>query len=295
MTQTILKKIAAGKILISDGAMGTELQKRGLVTGECPESLNVTHPDIVAKIHEDYYSAGSDLVETNSFGGNRFRLVRHNAADKVREYNRQAARVARQVCPAGKYVAGSIGPTGEMLEPFGLAPLDEAFSAFAEQAEALAEGGVDILFVETMIAIEEAVTAVKAAKKTGLPVAATMTFESADAGLRTSWGVDVPTALQQLIYAGADIVGTNCGNGMHITLAVIREMLPLSENPLLAQPNAGMPELNDNIVSYRETPSAMQPGYEELLKAGISIIGGCCGTTPEHIKMIHKLRAAIGR
>jgi len=295
MPQTILERIARGELLLSDGAMGTELQKRGLVTGECPESLNVTHPDIIAKVHEDYYSAGSDLVETNSFGGNRFRLIRHNAEDKVHEYNVQAARIARQVCPPVKFVAGSIGPTGEMLEPFGLISLDEAFEAFVVQAEALAEGGVDIFFVETMIAIEEAVTAIKAAKKTGLPVAASMTFENTDAGLRTSWGVDVPTALQQMIEAGADIVGTNCGNGMHVTLAVIREMLPLSGKPLLAQPNAGMPELKDNKISYRETPSAMEPGYTELLKAGISIIGGCCGTTPEHIKLIHQLRAAAGR
>jgi 5-methyltetrahydrofolate--homocysteine methyltransferase len=277
-------------ILLCDGAMGTELQKRGMPTGVCPEEYNVTHPEIVQGIYRDYYDAGSDLVETNTFGANRARLAMHGFAHRTAEFCAASARLAREVCPAGKFVAGSMGPTGEVIEPLGPRTVLEAGDIFAEQAMALAEGGVDVIFVETMMAPEEAEIAIRAAKeKTGLPVVATMTFEMGKAGLRTMWGVDVASAVQRLTDAGADVIGANCGRGFDEMLAIIHEMRPLTKKPIIAQSNAGIPEWVDEVLVYKETPQLIQPQVEKLLRAGVNILGGCCGTGPEHIRMMRKL------
>ena len=282
-----LEKLSSGIILVSDGAMGTELQRRGMKPGICPEEMNVTHPEIVQAIHKDYYDAGSDLVETNSFGGTSICLSSHQFENRVRELNKKAAENARAVCPPGKFVAGSVGPTGRILEPFGDLSLQNAYDAFAEQIEALAEGGVDLLVIETMMSIEEAETAVRAAKeKTNLPVAATMTFES---GLRTMWGVDIETAVQRLTDAGTNILGSNCGRGFDEMIEVVRSMKSLTSIPILAQANAGLPEVVDGKNVYKETPEIVSPKVERLLAAGVNIIGGCCGTNPAHIKEIRKI------
>lgn len=284
--------MASGIILISDGAMGTELQKRGSNPNSCPEELNFAQPELIQAIHRDYYEAGSDLVETNSFGANRIRLSLHQLEDRVEDFAKKAAELARGVCPKGKYVAGSIGPTGEVLEPMGTLTLEDAYDAFVQQAKALAEGGVDILFVETMMSIEEAETAVKAAKEsTNLPVSATMTFEAGPAGLRTMWGVDIKTAVERLTLAGADIIGSNCGRGFDEMIEVVKEMRPLTDKPILAQANAGIPEWVNGVSVYKETPEVILPKAEQLLRLGVNIIGGCCGTGPEHIRAIHKLVA----
>lgn len=286
----ILELLSSGKILLSDGAMGTELQKRGMKSGVCPEELNVTNPEIIQAIHKDYYDAGSDIVETNSFGGNRARLAFHKMEDRVKELAFAAAKNARTVCPAGKFVAGSVGPTAQILEPLGDLSEAKAYDYFGEISEALAEGGVDILFVETMMSIEEAEIAVRAAKKkTSLPVSATMTFEAGAAGLRTMWGVDVQTAVNRLTDAGADIIGSNCGKGFDEMIQVVKEMRPLTRLPILAQANAGLPELINGINIYKETPGIILPKAKQLLMLGVNIIGGCCGTGPEHIKELRRL------
>lgn len=290
MAQTILQRIANGEVLLSDGAMGTELQKRGLKQGECPEALNVNNPEIVLSIHRDYYEAGSDIVETNSFGGTRPRLAHFGFEDQVHLFNRKAAELAKSVCPPGRYVAGSIGPTSEMLEPFGTLSVQQAKDYFKEQAEALAEGGVDIFFIETMNTLEEIGAAVEAAKEIGsIPVVASMTYEMSPTGVHTNWGVDVPSAVRFLEDAGADIIGANCGNGIDVILEVIRQMRPLTSLPLLAQPNAGLPELENNVVVYRETPESIKDKYKELLDMQVSILGGCCGTNPAHVNMMRRL------
>lgn len=290
MKRNILQQLNSGIIFLSDGAMGTELQKRGTGTGSCPEELNFTQPELIQAIHKDYYDAGSDLVETNSFGANRIRLSLHQMEDRVEDFARRSAELAREVCPKGKYVAGSIGPTGEVLEPMGTLTLSDAYDAFAQQAKALASGGVDIIFVETMMAIEEAEAAVKAVKdKTGLPVAASMTFELGASGIRTMWGVDTKTAVERLSAAGADILGSNCGRGFDEMIEVIKEMRSLTQKPILAQANAGIPDWVDGVSVYKETPEVILPKAETLLKLGVNIIGGCCGTGPEHIRAIHKL------
>lgn len=176
------------------------------------------------------------------------------------------------------------------MEPLGPLTAEDAYNAFAEQAEALADGGVDIIFVETMMSIEEAEVAVKAAKdKTSLPVCASMTFEAGPAGIRTMWGVDIQTGIERLSAAGADILGSNCGRGFDEMLLVIKEMRPLTDKPILAQANAGIPEWVDGVSIYKETPEVTAPKAEELLKLGINILGGCCGTGPEHIREMRKL------
>ncbi len=285
-----LEQLQSGKIFASDGAMGTELQKRGMPVGVCPEEFNVTHPEIVQAIYKDYYDAGSDLVETNTFGANRSRLALHGFEDRVREFCMKAVELARAVRPAGKFIAGSMGPTGDLIDPLGPRTVQETYDIFSEQAEALAEGGADVLFVETMMAAEEAEIAVRAAKeKTKLPVAATMTFELGKAGLRTMWGVDVKTAVSRLTDAGADIIGSNCGRGFDDMIAIVREMRPLTLKPIIAQSNAGIPDWVDGISVYKETPEIIEPKAKELLNLGVNILGGCCGTGPGHIRKMRQL------
>ena len=290
MKTNIMELVNQGRVLLSDGAMGTELQKRGLKQGECPELLNIDRPEIVQSIHQDYYQAGSDIVETNSFGGTRARLEKYNLADKAYLLNKRAAELAREVCPQGRFVAGSIGPTGELLEPFGELSVDRAQDYFKEQAEALAEGGVDIFFIETMISLEEMGAAIAAVKKaTDLPVAATFTFELSPNGAHTNWGVDVPGAVKFLSEAGVDIIGSNCGEGVDVILQVVREMRELTDMPVLAQPNAGLPEIKDHLIVYHETPESMEGKLRALLNLNISILGGCCGTGSAHIRMMRGL------
>lgn len=292
-TQDILEHLAAGATLLCDGGMGTALQKAGMPTGTCPEEYNISHPDVVRSIYSAYFAAGSDIVETNTFGANRSRLALHNFESRVEEFCRKSAELAREVCPAGKYVAGSIGPTGDILEPLGTRQVQEATEFFGEQAEALAAGGVDLIFVETMMAAEEAEIAIAAAKtKTGLPVVATMTFELGKAGLRTMWGVDVPTAVQRLTAAGADVIGANCGKGFEEMIEIVKEMRPLTTKPIIAQSNAGIPEWVDGESVYKETPESIRPKAEQLLGLGVNILGGCCGTGPEHISMMRELLSA---
>ncbi|MCX6151357.1 MAG: homocysteine S-methyltransferase family protein [Ignavibacteriales bacterium] len=290
MSKNILELLSSGIILVSDGAMGTELQKRGMKPGTCPELLNATDPELIRAIHKDYFDAGSNIVETNSFGGSRARLAMHQLENRISELAKLAAENAKIVCPPGKFVAGSVGPTGNILEPLGDLSLDKAYDIFAEQLEALAEGGVDIIFIETMMAIEEAEIAVKAAKeKTNLPVAATMTFEAGQSGLRTMWGVDITTAVERLTSAGADIIGSNCGRGFDEMIEVVKAMRSLTSLPILAQANAGIPELINGINVYKETPELISAKVEYLLNERVNIIGGCCGTGPQHIKAIRLL------
>jgi 5-methyltetrahydrofolate--homocysteine methyltransferase len=288
--QNLLKILSSQKILLGDGAMGTELQKRGLPNGGCPEEFNVTHPEIVQGIYLSYYNAGSDIIETNSFGGNRSRLKMHAFVSRVAEFNRRAAELAHEVCPDGKFVGGSMGPTGDIIEPLGELSQQAAFDIFAEQAEALAEGGADVIYVETMMAPEEAEIAIRAVKeRTGLPVIGTMTFELGKAGLRTMWGTDVAGAVQRLTDAGADIIGANCGRGFDEMIAIVEEMRPLTNKPIIAQSNAGIPELVNGVPTYKQTPEMVKPHAERLLKLGVNILGGCCGTGPAHIKMMREL------
>jgi 5-methyltetrahydrofolate--homocysteine methyltransferase len=285
-----LSSLNSKRILLCDGAMGTELQRRGLKVGDCPEEYNLSHPEMIQAIHRDYFDAGSDMVETNTFGANRLRLKFYGLENQVRKINLASVKNAKEVCPKDKFIAGSVGPLGEILEPLGSISENYAYEIFSEQSKILEEGGVDIIFIETMMAIDEAVVALKAAKDiTSLPVAVSMTFELGKTGLKTPWGVDIPTAVKELTSAGADIIGSNCGKGFDEMMQVIDEMKKLTTRPILTQSNAGIPDLLDGNLHYKETPEMIAPKVLELLNSGVNIIGGCCGTNPLHIKKMREL------
>ncbi|MBI4842276.1 MAG: homocysteine S-methyltransferase family protein [candidate division NC10 bacterium] len=278
------------EVLVFDGAMGTMLFEAGLVDGACPELWNETHADIVRTIHEAYFDAGSDFVETNTFGGTRLKLQAYGLADRTRELNVLGARLARSVCPPGKYVAGSIGPTGHLpdtFEPLGDTSEEEFYANFREQALALAEGGVDLFAIETMMYPEEAVIAIRAAREsTGLPVMCTMFFqwEKDQNRDRTMWGTSPEEAARILFEAGADVVGCNCGDGgPGRAAAIIQAMRGVSDGLLITYPNAGLPRIQGGRTIYELPPDEMAAGYPPILDAGANIVGACCGSTPTHI------------
>jgi len=285
---SLLARIQSGETLISDGATGTFLQQQGLRPGECPEALNVTAPQVIGGMAAAYFAAGSDLVLTNSFGGNVFRLRRCGYGDRVEEFNRLAATLARSATPPGRFVVGSIGPTGEFAEPLGDLSVEAMGEAFAEQAQSLVAGGVDGLLVETMTALDEAVLAVRMARdQTNGPVLATMVFTRGRRGWATTMGVTPERAVNALLDAGADVVGANCGNGIVPMVELARLLRALTAAPLLIHANAGIPEYREGSVVYPETPEVMAPLFLDMQRIGINILGGCCGTMPAHIQALH--------
>jgi 5-methyltetrahydrofolate--homocysteine methyltransferase len=285
----LLERLKSGEILISDGATGTYLQARGLEPGGCPEEWNASHPEVVRGMAADYFAAGSDAVETNSFGGSPFMLKKYGYADRVEELNRLAARHARSVAPPGRYVIGSVGPTGEFLEPVGPVSVEEMYEGFVRQVTALAEGGADAICAETMTALEEACLVVRATKeRTDLVAMATMTFDRGPRGNFTMMGVTPEDAVRGLLDAGADVVGANCGNGILYMIEISAEMRKVTDAPILVHANAGIPAVRKGQIIYPETPDWMGPHYRALVDAGATFVGGCCGTTPDHIRAIVK-------
>ncbi|MBI4832966.1 MAG: homocysteine S-methyltransferase family protein [Candidatus Lindowbacteria bacterium] len=287
----ILQELSSGKTLVFDGAMGTMLQARGLSLGECPEEWNASHPDVVQQIHRSYFEAGCDIVETNSFGGSRLKLARYGLAERTRELNRKAVENARGAAPAGRthYVAGSVGPAGEFIEPYGALAYGDAVEVFREQVKALEEGGASIICVETMSDLSEARAAIEAAKtSTKCVVFASMTFSQGKHGYRTMMGVDPVTAAKSLEEYGADVIGANCGAGPEGMTEILKEMSGATSRFLFAKPNAGLPKLEGDKTVYPETPDEMAVKMLPLLALGARILGGCCGTTPEHLREIAK-------
>ena len=295
--QGILERLAAKRILVSDGAWGTMLQAQGLEPGRCPEFWNLEFPDRVRSVAAAYAGAGADVVLTNTFGANGITLGRHGLAARVRELNAAGARISLEGAP-GAIVAASIGPTGEFLHPLGDHSEQALEDVFAEQIRGIAEAGVRVLCIETMVSVEEAACAVRAARAVeaeagaAFEVMATMTFGATSGGFRTVMGVDPARAVEVLSAAGADVLGANCGNGVAGMVPLIGEFRKLTSKPLLVHANAGLPELVDGRTVYRETPEAMAARVPDLVAAGVSILGGCCGTTPAHIAAV---RAAVDR
>lgn len=289
--KNLLERIAGGEVLISDGAMGTFLHAKGLGAGECPESWCVSHPDVVKGIAEAYAAAGADIVETNSFGGSAYKLKLYGMGDRVREFNRAAAALAKEGIGNRGYVAASVGPTGHIVEEEG-GDVTEAqlYEAFKEQVTALAEGGADAICVETMSSLREAVQAIKAAKEnTKLPVICTFTFEPGVKGFRTMMGLRPDRAAREAVAAGADVVGANCGNGIANMIEITKQMRAAVPNtPILIHANAGVPVVEDGKTVFKETPEYMASRVKELIAAGANIIGGCCGTNPQHIAAMAK-------
>lgn len=275
--------LALQEPVVGDGAMGTMLQGHGMTAGECPELWNVEHPDAVRAVHEAYIKAGSRMIGTNTFGGNRAKLNAYGLADRVAELNRAGATLAREAAGPHNFVAASIGPTGKFLEPLGDMKFDEAADIFAEQARAQAEGGADVILMETFSDLGEIKAALMGALSTGLPCICSMAF---DTGGRTMMGVDPVTAAVGLIGAGASGVGANCGLGPSETLDIIRQMRDVVPGIIIAQPNAGLPQVVGGGTTYNSTPEEMAFYAAKFAEMGVNIIGGCCGTTPDHIRAI---------
>ena len=286
----LLDRLVGGGVLISDGATGTYLQTHGLEPGGCPEEFNASHPDVVRQMAKSYFDAGSDMVLTNSFGANKFMLKKYGHGDRVTELNRLAAQHARSAAPPGGLVAGSVGPSGEFLEPLGEVTEAEMLDAFTEQVTALADGGADAIIIETMTALEEATLAIRAVKEsTGLPVIATMTFDKGPRGFFTMMGVQPERAAVELQEAGADVTGANCGNGIDNMVEIARLMRAATDGYMLVHSNAGIPAIRKGQIVYSETPDYMAERFKVLADLGINILGGCCGTTPSHISALSQI------
>ena len=286
-------------IFLLDGAMGTQLIARGVEAGRCNDYLNIDSPDTIFEIHRSYFQAGSDAVLTNTFGANKFALARHGFSDKVKEINTAAAKIARRAAGEQKYVLGDIGPSGGFLEPLGDLKPEELKDAFAEQAKALLAGGVDGFIIETETALDEITIVIEAVKSVcgELPVFASMAFDKVADGFRTMMGVDVESAVAKIVSLGVDVVGFNCGTLLldeYVELAEkfisaikalekTRAPSPERRATIYAEPNAGKPQLLDGRAVYKVTPEDFATAIEKIHSAGVNIIGGCCGTGPEHI------------
>jgi len=294
MARVGLRKKMSGDLLLLDGAMGTELLARRADAGGCNERLNIESRDTVLAVHRAYLEAGSDAVLTNTFGANRFLLGRHGLAGQVGRLNAAGAEVAREAAGEERYVLGDIGPSGDFLQPVGTLDAGELEEAFCEQAAALVGGAVDGLIIETMTALEEMAIAVRAVKSVcgDLPVLASMSFEKRGDDFRTMMGVSVEAAVSKLVSLGVDAVGFNCGTASLDEYVELAEQLvetaraASAEVPILAEPNAGRPELADGRAVYRVSPGDFAAAAEKMCSAGVSIIGGCCGTGPAHIEAL---------
>jgi len=287
-----LEVIASGRPVMADGAMGTMLFANGLMFGDPPEVWNLSKPDVVRGIHRGYLDAGSQILMTNTFGGNRMRLSLYGLQERVAELNQTAAILLRSEVDAagrGSLVAGDIGPSGAILAPTGTLDYDEAVDIFAEQAAALVAGGVDLIWIETMSDLLEVKAAIEGVRRVspGIALIVTMTFDTRG---HTMMGVSPEQAVASLTAWGADAVGGNCGNGPDELIEVVRRMRAADPDVILvAKSNAGMPELVDMRAVYRADPETMAAAALAMREAGASIVGGCCGTTPAHLEAMTSL------
>ncbi len=284
--QRFTAELQSGRIIVADGAMGTMLQEAGLPPGTPPEGWLLENGEAILQVHQAYIDAGSNLVLTCTFGATRPRLERHGLDGRLEEINQRAVEIARDAAGEDVMVAGDIGPLGRFLEPLGDLTHAEAVDIFAEQAEALTRAGVDVLYIETMAALEEVRAAVEGALQVGdgKPVTATLSFDSHG---RTNMGVRAEEAAEALLELGVDAFGANCGATLDMTLSAIETMQHVApEMPLIAKPNAGMPRLVGDDVTYDASPNAMADYAQRFVALGAGIVGGCCGSTPEHIAAI---------
>lgn len=277
-----LDRLASGEIILADGAMGTMLQATGLEKGHAPEEWNLTQPEKVLAVHRGYIDVGSEMILTNSFGANRMRLAKYEMEDRVYEVSRKAAELAREAAGGAALVAGSMGPTGEFFPPLGTLTFEEAREAFTEQAKGLADGGADLLIIETMADLKEVEAAINGAREsTDLALVCTMTF---DTKLHTIMGVSPKKAAESLNSWGVEAIGANCGTGPQEVEKVMEEMKEACpEAVLVAQPNAGLPRLVQGRTQYDAPPEVMAHYALRYAELGVRIIGACCGSTPQHI------------
>jgi len=293
----ILRKLPQGRVLIADGAWGTQLDARelpgdrGRSPGQAPETWVLDNPQAVREVGRAYADVGPDILMTNTLGGSRIKLERIGLGEHIAEVNRRAVELSKQAAEGRMPVFASVGPTGEFMAPLGTISEAEMVRVFAEQIAALLAGGADGFVIETMIDLGETKAALRAARQQcDLPVVTSMTFEKGARGFATVMGVRPEQAAEELQAAGADIVGSNCGHGIEEMVEVIALMRPATDLPLWAKPNAGMPKLVDGRTIFDETPDEMVAHFEALAVAGAQVIGGCCGTTPDHIRALVEAR-----
>lgn len=289
--ENILDRLQRGETIVGDGALGTLLMQRGLKHGEPPEVFNLLKPHILEEIAALYLDAGSEIVSTNTFGASPLRLQQFSLDNNTEAINRSAVEAVRRAVGTRAYVSGSIGPSAKILIPTGDGDPDEILASFQRQGRALLSAGVDMICVETMTDTAEALLAVRAVRSLDLkvPVMATMTFGKTPHGFFTLMGNSVKDAAQALVSAGADIVGSNCGDGMESMIGIAREFRAHSSAPIAIQGNAGLPIQGETGLVYPDTPDFMAGKASELMDLGVQIIGGCCGTTPDHIRAIRKI------
>ena len=286
-----LSGIERGRVLLADGAIGSLIMARGLPRGAAPESLNLSHPDALVEIARLYLDAGAEIIQTNTFGASPLKLAKYGLDGETAAINENAVRAVRRAVGERAYISASCGPSGMMLKPYGDTEAEAIFNSFLTQMRALIDAGADLICVETMTDVHEARLAVEAARSVSMsiPIMATMTFEATARGFFTIMGVTIETACRELETAGADLVGSNCGNGSRQMVAIAGEFRKFTMKPLLIQANAGVPELRAGQVHYPETPEFMAAMSLELLQAGVAVIGGCCGTTPAHTRAMRQM------
>lgn len=284
-----LLEILKSKTVIFDGGMGSMLIARGLGPGESPETWNLEKPEAVAEVQRLYYEAGADVVHTNSFGASPVKLADRGLGDQAEQINRRAAEITKSVCPAGKLVAGDMGPTGKFLKPLGDLDPRDAEDSYRRQAEALLTGGADLISIETMFSLEETLAAVRAVKSLGnVLVIASLTYNRTKNGFFTMMGDGVVKAVKALEDAGADAIGSNCSLGSAEMIELTAAIRAATHQPVLIQPNAGKPLAVDDAVVYQQTPAEFAADGLRIKAAGADMIGGCCGTTPDFIKELAK-------
>jgi 5-methyltetrahydrofolate--homocysteine methyltransferase len=291
--QNLLDRLRTGDIVVGDGAWGTLLMTRGLKPGQAPEVFNLTRPEVLEEVARLYLDAGAEVITANTFGGSPARLRQSGLDGETESINRAGVEAARRAAGDDAYVSASVGPCGHVLTPYGDADPGDVSVGFARQIRALVKAGVDLICIETMTDLTEAILAVRAAREVApqVPVAATMTFERTRRGFFTVMGNSIEQAVRGLSEAGADILGSNCGNGIETMVEIAREFRARTDRPVAIQSNAGLPEHRAGALLYPDTPDLMAEQAGVLADLGVALIGGCCGTTPAHIQAIRRVVA----
>ena len=296
--EPFLTRVASGRTIIGDGALGTSLMARGLRVQDCLESAVFSRPDLIEEIAGAYLAAGSEVLTTDTFGASPLKLSSYGLEARTEEINRRAVELLRGVAGNRAWIAGSVGPSSRILTPYGDTEPGEVAASFERQIGALAEAGADLIIVETMIDLAEALLAVAAAKRLapGLPVVATMTFDATPRGFFTTMGTTIADAAAGLADAGADVIGSNCGNGIEAMVEIGLEFARCTRLPIAIQSNAGLPQLSDGTLRWPETPEHFAEHAAPLVELPVALLGGCCGTGPDHIRALRRLvDATAGR
>jgi 5-methyltetrahydrofolate--homocysteine methyltransferase len=281
--------LESGEVVLLDGAHGSLLMEMGLAPGNPPDEWNLLEPEKVGDIHRQYLSAGSEIILTNTFGSSAVKLARSGLGDRVQEINIAGARLAREAAGEAALIAGDIGPTGELIEPLGALSADEAKKGFGKQVKALHEGGVDLIIIETMYDLREALLALEASLESApLPVIVSLTFDKKKTGFSTIMGNRVENSFTELAKMGASVVGANCSISSGEMVALVEEMVKSTSLPVIAQPNAGAPSVDGGEVSYAVGAEEFSGDILKMVENGAQLVGGCCGTNPEFMRLIRE-------